>query len=112
MKKTITKEVSICDHCQQEQVYLIPCLHCNKEYCYECTTKHGKTYAHSVYMRGSGDGFYCKPCNTTLLNTGGNNLFDAYLEIESLVTELETWNTNFRKRQAQAEKVLETTSRT
>ncbi len=106
MKKIIKKEITFCDKCDKEYPYLNKCLNCNVEMCYDCVQKHGESYDHAVYFRGSGDGFYCKPCNQELKSIGKDKRYNAYLTIRLLQDELETWGNDFKKRQDNAERIL------
>jgi hypothetical protein len=107
MKKTIKKEVRFCDKCGKEDSYPTACMKCGIEMCYECQEQHGKSYNHGIYVSGSGDGFYCKPCDLTLTESGRDKRHNAYLAIKSLSDELEAWSANFKARQKSAEKALE-----
>ena len=105
MKKIVQKEVHVCDKCGKE-TYPDPCLGCGTEVCYECQPKHGKNYRHSVYFQGSGDGFYCSPCDTKLTEGGTDARHNAYCAVKSLKDELEAWHTDFKRRQEKAEDAL------
>lgn len=106
MKKTIQKEVHLCDKCGAEESYMNACRTCDTEMCYECWQKHGKEYAHGVHVRGSGDGYYCNPCDAKLTKSGADKRHAAYRVIESLRSELKSWFDDFQRRQTKAEKAL------
>ena len=111
MRKTIKKEVLICDKCGKEDSHLGACMKCGTEMCYECTRKHGKSYNHAVHFQGCGDGFYCNPCDAKLTNAGTDKLHNAYRAIKSLRDELEVWSNDFKKRKEEAEKAVESLTR-
>ena len=98
MKKTIKKEVLSCDRCNKENYYLTPCMLCGEEMCSDCREKHGKNYNYGVYVCGSGDGFYCKPCDAKLTKSGDDKRHNAY-------------RADFRKRQKAAEDQVKALSR-
>ncbi len=103
MKKTIKKEVRFCDKCGKEDSYPTACLACGTEMCYDCQTKHGVSYSHAVHFQGSGDGFYCKPCDAKLTARGSDKQHNAYLAIKALRDEEDTYWANFKKRAEAAE---------
>lgn len=103
MKKKITKEVSVCDKCGAECDYATECVNCGMELCYKCSDKHGVDYAHAVYYTGSGDGFYCNPCDVNLTKSRKDERHNAYTVIKSLKLELDAWGSDFKKRQEAAE---------
>lgn len=106
MKRTIQKEVHFCDQCGKEDSYPTACMGCGTEMCGQCQNKHGKAYTHAVYCSGSGDGFYCNPCDAKLTAAGDDKRHNAYRAIKSLRYELEAWSIDFKKRQEAAEKAV------
>lgn len=106
MKKTMSKEVLLCDLCGKEQSYMEKCMNCATEMCYDCQKQSGRKYAHSVYCSGSGDGFYCNACDVSLTASGTNDRHKAYRAIKSLKNELHAWNEDFEKRHEAAKKHL------
>lgn len=106
MKKTIQKETHFCDKCGKEESYINACMNCGAEMCYECWDKHGRKYNHAIYFQGSGDGYYCQPCDAKLTKDGNDKRHNAYRAIKSLRDELEAWHTDFKKRQEKAENAL------
>jgi hypothetical protein len=106
MRKKIEREVTFCDKCGKEQDYGNTCDSCGVEMCYDCQEKHGVKYSHGVYFFGSGDGFYCKPCDNRLVKTKASPRHNALIEIKSLRKEQEVWSEDFRKRQEKAEKLV------
>lgn len=102
MKKTVTKEVTCCDCCEKEE-YLTTCMNCGIEHCYDCEKTEGKKYVHAVNFSGSGDGYYCKKCDTDLISNRISPRHIAYRKIESLRNESKAWNENFRLRANEAE---------
>lgn len=105
MKKTIVKEVQICDFCQKE-AYIGTCLRCGVEHCWECRTKLGVEYHHSTHASGSGDGYYCIACDMILKQVGTDPLHQAYLAIADLRAETERFYADWRKRDEKAENNL------
>lgn len=103
MTKTIEKEVRFCDKCGNEDSYPTACMGCGTEMCNACQSKHGKRYSHAVYFSGTGDGFYCNPCDAKLAAAGNDKRYNAYLAIKSLKDELDAWQIAFKKRQEAAE---------
>ncbi len=108
MKKTIKKEVCLCDKCEKEDVCLYVCMACKTEMCHECKKKHAKSYGDGVYFTGSHEGVYCNPCDAKLTTTGTDKRHNAYRAIKSLNDEQEAWRTDFEKRRQAAEDALET----
>jgi hypothetical protein len=106
MKKTIAKEVCICDKCKKETDYQYTCLNCGKELCCDCQENNGKTYSHAVYCEGTRDGFYCLACDAKLQVQGTDRLHQLYLNIEALKREHEAWDKDFEARRKSAEKEL------
>lgn len=105
MKKTINKEVHICDKCGKEG-YVQPCLHCGVEMCYECRQVNGTEYSQGVFTQGSGDGFYCRTCDNELVDSVSDARHNAYRAIHSLKVEARSWNADFERRREDAEKNL------
>ena len=107
MKKIIQKEVSYCDSCGKEDIYVRACENCGIEHCYECRKLYGKEYDHAVTVSGSVNGYYCKKCDAELTKTNENELHNAYCHIQSLSDEAVGWGVNFRRRSKEAEAHLE-----
>lgn len=103
MKKTITREVNFCDKCEVEASYPTTCIRCGLEVCYKCADKVGVTYAHGVYVSGSGDGFYCRPCDIVLYEAGDDPLYLAYRAVRVLRDEAKAIGQDFKRRQEMAE---------
>lgn len=95
-KKTVTKEVDVCDVCGVE-AYPNKCLRCGLEVCYKCQEKVGVTYTHSFYCGSSDDGFYCNKCNEKLIN-GGNTLFNKYYEMNRYKKEYELYSKDLNEK--------------
>lgn len=85
MARVIKREVEItlCEGCGKDVDYPHGCIRCGKVYCWECVKQFGVEYQHSVYSSGSGDGRYCIPCDTYLMNHP-QPLHSAYLCIANL----------------------------
>ena len=94
MKKTVKKEVSICDECGK-QGCLHECMICGKDYCYECFKVIGIKFSHSVRCSGSGDGEYCAEC---VEKNSSDELIIAYQAIQSLRDECDAYYLQFDKR--------------
>lgn len=108
MKKTVTKEVYVCDCCDREEVYAHNvCLKCGKQYCYDCRKDMGIEYAHDVYCTGSGDGFYCHPCDKELTAAGTDQIHSTYRKIRALRNERLGFEAEFEKRRKEATEKLE-----
>jgi len=75
--------VTLCDNCGNDVGYANPCLRCAKVYCYECAKTKVVNYTHAVNLSGSGDGRYCLPCDTFLMDHP-EPLHTAYLRIANL----------------------------
>lgn len=103
MKTTKSVEVDLCDLCGKEAEWSSACLHCGKVYCYDCRKLHMVEYTHAVYCSGSGDGDYCRDCDTKLKKKGTNELHSAYLAIHLLKAEQEGYYKLFEKRRAEVE---------
>lgn len=105
MKKTINKEVILCDSCDKE-AYVDTCLRCGAQHCYDCRKIKGVRYIHSVYFSGSNDGYYCNECDSILYSIGDNKLHSAYVKIKNLRKESELFYDDFKKRTDEAEITL------
>lgn len=105
MKKKITRVVEYCDKCEKEAA-LYTCLCCGEMHCYECGVRHGVKYEHSIHFGGSGDGYYCKKCDTDLTMKATDPLHMAYRGIRSLRNELNGWSVDFDRRRKAAEEYL------
>lgn len=101
MKKTVEKEVTICDFCEKDGAFY-SCLKCGKDICYECRKIQAVEYSHAVYFQGSGDGLYCIECDS-ILRIDGDPLHRAYQVIQSLRNERNGFYADFQKRQEAAE---------
>ncbi len=106
MKKVVNVETHVCDACGKQQGYIDHCLHCGVEHCYECKPTHGIDYKHGVYFSGSGDGYYCTPCDRKLTTHGGDKRHTAYRTILALRNEVMGWNEDFKRRMDAAEAVM------
>ena len=95
MKKTITKEVEVCDFCGSEDAYY-KCLECGVYMCSGCLDEKGVEYKHAVHFSGTGDGTYCKPCDKKLSQSGDDLLHFDYVILSELVIEYN----NFMRRLA------------
>lgn len=111
MKKTVTREVTCCDNCGKEQDYPTRCLRCGKEVCWQCADKVGVKYEHGVYVSGSGDGWYCRPCDITLYERESDALYEGFRAVKALREEMQAWGADFQRRQKAAEAHLETLAR-
>lgn len=107
MKKIVQREVHACDVCGAEHDWPQVCMKCGKELCYNCRDKEGVTYECAVFHSGSGDGFYCKPCDKELTKSRSDKKHNAYRCIQSLRDEQEGWSTDFRKRTKVAEELVQ-----
>lgn len=108
MKKTVQKEISVCDICGSEQEWLIQhCDNCDKAICYECRSKRGAMveYRHGIHTGGSGDGNFCLECDDKLTKSP-TPMFAAFKAIERLRTEERAWYADFKERANAAEKHL------
>lgn len=107
MKKTISREVNVCDFCNSEADCYHRCRLCKKDVCYTCKDGCvGIEYRHGVYMQGSGDGFYCSACDAKARKSG-DKLHAAYLAVQCLRNEAAGWGADFDKRRKAAEEVLD-----
>jgi hypothetical protein len=107
MKKTKTIEIECCDICKGESL-IQTCNSCGTMLCWDHREEYGVVYSHAVYFSGSGDGFYCKECDSKLLKSGKDKKHNAYRAVGALRTELKTWNSNFDLRKSKAEEHLQT----
>lgn len=104
MKKTITKNVNLCDNCNKES-YPQKCLGCRVEHCWDCAKTLGIEYKHAVHFSGSGDGYFCFKCNDNPPKAV-QNIYSAYKKIESLRRESDSFWGDFNNRSKQAEAEL------
>lgn len=104
MKKTVTKDVTLCDGCKKEG-YAEQCLGCGLEHCWECQRTLGVEYKHSVYFSGGGDGYFCLRCDK---NPPENvvKIWAAYNRIQTLRRERESWGNDFEIRAKSAEEEI------
>lgn len=106
MKKIVEREITVCDCCGEEAPFAAyHCGSCGTEHCYKCADREGVRYPHAVHVSGSGDGYYCRDCDKKLL--GKDELHNAYRAIKALRDESEGYWSEFKKRQAKAEKAVE-----
>jgi hypothetical protein len=104
-KKTVTIDADVCDSCGA-QTYVTPCLKCGVEHCWECKDKLGRNYSHGIHVSGSGDGYYCNPCDTELSRSGADPLHNAYVEIRQVRADGEAFYQRFKVLGEQAEAKL------
>lgn len=108
MKITKQVTVDICDFCKKNECYEhSKCALCNKAFCYDCTKTFIKKYTSGVYRSSGGDLTLCHPCDRAL-HEKPTEKFLAFLAIEQLKFELDSWNSNFRLRQKAAEEKIDT----
>lgn len=105
-EKTIT--VTICDGCGKDCDYPHKCMECGKAFCYSCQESKVSKYNHAVHFAGSGDGEYCLPCETKMLDKP-SELFSAYLVIRRLRKEEAAFYADFKARAEVAEMALKAT---
>lgn len=108
MEKEILKKVCFCDACAKEASYGEKCISCGTYHCFECRNL-GISYKHGVHFSGSGDGYYCLPCDAKLTASADNALHLAYRKITALRQEEVVWYADFKARvkEAEARVVLE-----
>jgi hypothetical protein len=104
VKKTVTREIECCDVCSAEHAHY-KCIKCGKMYCYECKDAAGVQYAHGVCFGGTGDGFYCHPCDEKAA-ADGDPIHRAYRVIRALQSEWKGFRTDFEARCKRAEEEL------
>lgn len=63
-------ETHVRDECGATDSYMPSCLGCGREFCYECRKIKTIDYQHGVFVCGSGDGIYCKPCDLKMSEQG------------------------------------------
>lgn len=107
MKKTIEKEIDVCDECGDEQHVYYKCKHCGIDHCWDCREEHGEQYAHSVHCSGSGDGYYCNACDNKLRDSKANALYNSYQGIQHLRKEENMFYVSFKERKNMAESKLQ-----
>ena len=100
--KSVQTEVHCCDACGKEFL-VTACICCGKEYCYDCRKREGKEYSQGVHFSGSGDGYYCNPCDAKLTASGSDKLHAAYRAVASLRIEGQAWGEDFQRRCKAAE---------
>lgn len=112
MKKTVQREIEICDVCREAEANRwSKCDRCGNAFCYECRKTGGVEYAHGVYSGGSGDGFYCAECNSALIKSGKDPIFNAFQVIMALRSEIKFVNDSIEARRVVAEATLKTAQR-
>jgi hypothetical protein len=105
MKKVMRKEVEFCDGCNAE-TYVTACMKCGVDHCWQCQEKWGVEYAHGVYVKGSGDGYWCKPCDVQMSESGSDELYLAYVAIRQVRDEMIAFNAEWSQRKDAAESRL------
>ena len=100
MKKTITKEVNVCDFCETTNCVFSKCLCCGVDICYECRKTKAVHYDAGVFHSSGGDGVYCLKCDITEKSTP---LHKAYVAILSLREYQRSWGADFARQQKSAE---------
>jgi hypothetical protein len=103
VKTTLTVQGHVCDSCGKQAPYVQTCLKCGAEHCHLCDDTQGVRYSHGVHFGGSGDGYYCKPCDRELLKNGADELHTAFVLVESLRQEEKRFSKDFRRRADEAE---------
>lgn len=108
MKKIVEIEATFCDNCGAD-TYPHACRKCGAEYCYQCAAKPeiGTVYKHGVYVCGSGDGFYCRPCDIELSESKSDPLHEAYVAVRTLRDEVTAFGEDFEARKKIAEQHLD-----
>lgn len=103
MRQSVVADKIVCDFCESAEAYSWnACLGCKKDCCRKCMETGGTYFCHGVYVRGSGDGFYCSPCITRLSGIA-DPLLGAYMKIERLRLEAEAFGKDFEARKKAAE---------
>jgi hypothetical protein len=103
MKKRSVSEQPYCDYCGKSSWE--HCLWCGKDICWECQKMVAKEYKHAVHFSGSGDGLYCRECDS-MAREASDPLNAAYRVIDALRHEEEGWWADFKKRSDNAEAEL------
>lgn len=104
MIKTVIIEQRQCDYCDKDAYEWTVCLGCGKDICSPLSgdvRPHAIRYAHSVNFSGSGDGYYCTPCDVRLSESKSDPLHRAYVAIRAFRDEGEQVYTE-RKRQGES----------
>lgn len=104
-KKTVTREVSVCDSCGAEGYSETCAGMCGREFCYSCKKRSGKEFTHAVYFSGTGDIYVCGRCLPKLI-MNPTPLFAAYQEIDNLKAEASALSVSFKARVDTAEAAL------
>ena len=107
MKTTATVDTHACDFCGQIETYQSQCRLCKKDICFGCRKTHSVEYPHAVHFAGTGDGTYCKSCDEKLRQEGNDPLHAAYLGIQAMRDEMESFQRQFRDRAAAAEEAVQ-----
>ena len=61
-KRSVTRQVNVCDSCGKEYDFGYCCINCNQDICFDCAKKSGQNYNSGVHHSGGEDGFYCNTC--------------------------------------------------
>lgn len=89
MKKLVTVEIDLCDHCQGDTHGSYKCLYCDAVSCFTCKPKHLQTLSRSVF--GSDGPYICHLCHLKLLAIGNDPLFNALYRIAQLRKQHDNW---------------------
>jgi hypothetical protein len=104
-KRMVEVEQIFCDKCGADASPDDPCLGCGLNHCRQCQKTEGVEYTHAVWASGSGDGYYCRPCDIRAFETH-NPLHEAFAAIRALRDESERYGKEFKKRSEAAEATL------
>ena len=109
MRTSKTKEVTVCDGCDKDVDCSQKCICCKKDFCYECRKSMGIDMPCRVYFTGSGDIFICNVClnNQSEWSTQMQRLYECYLEIQSVRTEIKDQRRTIDARVMQVDKGAE-----
>ena len=104
MKKTKQIEYEACDICEDPAYNT--CRGCGKSFCLPCGKMQGVEYEHSLFCRGTGDGYYCHKCNTAKITNGNDPLFNCYVHIKTLRRQYEILREELEEAGKRAEESL------
>ncbi|HEA69806.1 hypothetical protein LCGC14_1334740 [marine sediment metagenome] len=105
MKKIIEREIGVCDHCGSDNCVFDSCFKCGKDLCMDCRKTQGVMYNFAVHFRGD-DGYYCLSCDSKLRESKGDPVHNAFVVIQLLRKESDSWHKDFRARSDRAEENL------
>lgn len=107
MKTMKRVTVTVCDFCGKSHEFMQQCHTCGKDACFSCQKDHMASYAHEVYCSGSGDGHYCRSCDKKHRDSGKDNVWNAFKNIQNLRVLIQKTHEDLKAKAESAKRDLE-----